>query len=151
MITHLSFSGKWALGILLGLGSLLVSVPSHAETIRVALVQRAAQLQISSSKSVRLRFPSRSSSLRSVPFKVKPSRDGLRINGKSTRSHRVIIQSRTGELSISIAQHDRKGVSGSNSHRWSGSGVLEIYKQGTTLLAVNRVDLEAYVAGVVSS
>jgi stage II sporulation protein D len=63
----------------------------------------------------------------------------------------VIIQSRTGELSISNSQHDRNGVSGARSHGWSVSGVLEIFNQGTTLLAVNRVDLEAYVAGVVSS
>ena len=32
-----------------------------------------------------------------------------------------------------------------------GGGILEVYNRGTTLLAVNRVGLEEYVAGVVSS
>jgi len=146
-----SVSGKLTFGVVLVSLSLFVSPQSRAETIRVALVQQASQLQISSSKNVRLRFPSRKTSVVSVPLRILPSRNGIRINGKPTRSSHVIIQSRTGELSISTSQHNRQGSGSSHPQRWSVSGVLEIHNQGTTLLAVNRVDLEAYVAGVVSS
>ena len=146
-----SVSGTLAFGVVLVSLSLFVSPQSHAETIRVALVQQASQLQVSSSKKVRLRFPSRKSSVVSVPLRILPSRNGIRINGKPTRSSHVIIQSRTGELSISTSQQNRQGSASSHPQRWSVSGVLEIHNQGTTLLAVNRVDLEAYVAGVVSS
>ncbi len=146
-----SVSGKLTFGVVLVSLSLFVSPQSRAETIRVALVQQASQLQISSSKNVRLRFPSRKTSVVSVPLRILPSRNGIRINGKPTRSSHVIIQSRTGELSISSSQHNRQGSASSHPQRWSVSGVLEIHNQGTTLLAVNRVDLEAYVAGVVPS
>lgn len=120
-----------------------------AEYVRVALVQQASQIHISSSGPLNVRFVSGKVSLFRTPITLSPATGGFWLNGELSHSDRFIVQSRSGDLDLGISQIASGGDG--RTQGWSLSGDLEVRNQEGTLLVVNRVDLEEYVAGVVSS
>ena len=135
---------KWVrcFGLIVVLGGFSVGSPTEAaESVRVALVQGARQIHVTSSRAMQLRFSSGKSMEYDVPLRISTSGGGLEINGKRARSQTVSIRGRRRELILSKR----------NGQKWTVSGSVEVQNNAGRLLVLNRVNLEKYVAGVVSS
>lgn len=121
-----------------------------SETIRVALSQEANQVHIQSGKSVRLRVSSGKRVPGKLPLTVKPTVGGLLIHGhQKITKESLIVQSGKGTITLSI--NERAGKSSPHGKKWVVSGSVIIKASGASLLVVNQVDLDDYVAGVVAS
>lgn len=131
------------------MGTVFPSVGA-SETIRVALSQKAAQVHVQSGKSARLRVSSGRRVPGKLPVTVKPTVGGLLINGhQKITKESFIIQSGKGTITLSI--NERAGESSSHGRKWVVSGSVTIKASGASLLVVNQIDLDDYVAGVVVS
>ncbi len=131
------------------MGTVFPSVGA-SETIRVALSQKAAQVHVQSGKSARLRVSSGRRVPGKLPVTVKPTVRGLLINGhQKITKESFIIQSGKGTITLSI--NERAGESSSHGRKWVVSGSVTIKASGASLLVVNQIDLDDYVAGVVVS
>lgn len=115
------------------------------EWVRVALLQHSPSIKLSADQTLRLRFSSGQTVVAETRIVIAPSGQGLHVNGRATGEQMVSIQSPAGRLELSSATRSN------GTHIQEVTGHLEIRNQGTTLLIVNRVDLEEYVAGVVGS
>ena len=136
--------------VLLTLGFLLHPLVSWAgtlPTVRVALSVDAAQVTLASSQSLTLsfadgkRFP--------VPHTVtiRPILGGLQINAEKIHKTSAVLSNGEGPITLRIS-----GEAGStHHHQWKVRGDIVINNHGPRMLVVNEVDLEKYVAGVVSS
>lgn len=123
------------------------SQAGNIPTVKVALALKASQVNFSSSKNLQIslargkRFPlPRSSSIR-------PTKGGFLINGKRIEGRKVFLEDRGAHLKLSI--HD--GATGRQGRQWLVKGDIVLTLQGSRIAVVNHVNLEKYVAGVVSS
>ncbi|NKB80306.1 MAG: SpoIID/LytB domain-containing protein [Nitrospirales bacterium] len=118
------------------------------EEIRVALAQQVAEVKILSPQSIRFKVFSEQRSHVESPLVVSPAGTGLMINGTQHDADHMIIYGHSREgLTLSVKQHS----SSQDATNWRVSGHLHISNQNATLLIINKIDLETYVAGVVSS
>jgi len=115
--------------------------------VRVALSADADQVTLSSSQGLRLAFPGGKRVYVSKTATIRPTRSGLLINGKKLHVTSTVISNGERPLRLSIGRNGGTKPG----HQWKVRGHIVITGQGSRLLVLNKVDLEKYVAGVVSS
>ena len=135
MRAHCKIAVMWCLAL-----SLPVAVTSmaRAETIRVALLQQAEPVVLSSAQGFLIRTGGEdwrdSSTGRSITVSLGSNGTGLLLDGRRVRTNRVELRGRNGEIIIGGL------VLG---------GQVVVKPMGIRLLVINLVDLEEYVKGVV--
>ena len=135
--------------IIVGLVFLLLS-PSRiiaSEDIRVSLTDKATRIVMSSSSPITLRFPSGQRVREKEPLDIEPQGTGLRVNGRRLTFKKVFARARSGGLTLAIRQSTSGG---SSNKQWHLRGGVELQRHGSRILVINQVDVEDYVAGVVT-
>ena len=121
-----------------------------SEDIRVSLADDATQIVLEASHPITLRFPSGQRVIETAPLTIQPSGRGLSVNGRQLAFQKLVAKAKRGGLTLSL-RGSRSGRSrGSKTKEWSLRGKVELQRQGSKVLVVNHVDVEAYVAGVVT-
>ncbi len=121
-----------------------------SEDIRVSLADDATQIVLEASHPITLRFPSGQRVIETDPLIIKPSGTGLSVNGRRLAFQKLVAKAKRGGLTLTL-RYSRSGRSrASKAREWSLRGKVELQRQGSKVLVVNHVDVEAYVAGVVT-
>ena len=111
---------------------------AFAETIRVAILQQAESVSVTSSQGIIIRTNADDGGEgvtgRSLTISVAPGPHGILMDGQRLRTDRLELRGRNGELSLN-------GL--------SLPGHLIVKRQNNRLLVINELDLEDYVKGVV--
>lgn len=128
----------------MGPGPLLMPVHA-ADHVRVALTEKATRVTVTSVGGLRLSSSSDNQVAVSSGVTVVRNGGALQVDGERVRGDRITLRGHDGALTVML--HDAK----SDTHQWMVRGDVEISKRDAHLLVVNRVDLEEYVAGVVSA
>ncbi len=123
---------------------------SASEEIRVSLAENASRVVLSASYPIILQFSSGQRVQESSPVVIQTAREGLRVNGRQLKFRTVFAKARRGELSLTVQRATSKIFSEKNGRRWKLSGGVDIQRHHSRLLVVNRVDVEDYVAGVIT-
>ncbi len=121
---------------------------AHAsDRIRVVLSEQADHVTVASAGALRLELPS--GDRVDVASGVTIIRKGneLQVDHDRVRGSRLAIHGTHKDLEVTLQGH----ALGSTRQQWVVPGGLDLTVQGASLLVVNLVDLEEYVAGVVSS
>ena len=130
----------------MGLGSFPASV--HAsDRIRVALAERAGHVTVVSAGDLRLELPSGDRVEVASGVTIIPKGHELQVDDRRVRGNRLAIQGTHEGLQVTIQRPSPDAAS----QQWMVYGGLDITVRDGYLLVVNLVDLEDYVAGVVSS
>jgi stage II sporulation protein D len=139
-----------------------IPAPAAAEAVRVLLAQEVSSVEVRSDSEIILTALDRSVRVRG-PLVVSVAGLGIAINGKHMGGDQVEIRPVRSVLSISLpksvaavsGKSKQAGPAGSaRVEADSGmpiSGTVRITRRATGLSAVNHVDLEEYVKGVVPS
>lgn len=140
--------------------SLPVSV--SAESVRVLLAQDSSSVEVRSESEMILTAAGRSARVRS-PLLVSAAGSGIAINGTNMAGDQIDIRPSRSVLSLSfpktlaVASGKSKPAGSAGSVRVEGdsgmpiSGTLRIARRAKGLSAINLVNLEEYVKGVVPS
>lgn len=134
---------------ILSLGFLLFPAESQAgniPTVKVALSLGASQIKLSSPKRLHLTLSDGKQLQLPTIASIRPTRNGFLVNGKRVADFRITIEDRGNILKLSI-----QSQTGPQSPQWAVKGAMVLTLQGSSMLVVNAVNLENYVAGVVSS
>ncbi len=132
-------------------GSMLLTLsalPSWAiasQDIRVSLTDNAVRVVISAMQPITLRFPSGQRTIETNILTIEPGGRGLRVNGRQLGFKKLFARAKRGGLTLSV-----HGSNGKGSRQWVVNGGVDIQRLHSTLLVVNQIDVEAYVAGVVT-
>ena len=118
-----------------------------ADYVRVALSERAGRVTVASAGDLRLDMPSGNRIEVASGVTIIPSGHELQVDDKRVRGTRLAVQATHEGLEVTL-QAERPDAP--NQH-WAVYGGLEITVRNGHLLIVNVVDLDDYVAGVVSS
>jgi stage II sporulation protein D len=141
---------------------LSLPIPVWAQSVRVLLAQEAPHVEIRSDADVVLISSSGSTRLR-PPLIVSAVSSGLLVNGKPVTGDRVEIGPSRSVLSLAFpkalpavgAKSKPAGRAGVASAEMAPSmpvgGAIRVLRRGKGLWAVNLIDLEEYVKGVVPS
>ncbi|MCA9473084.1 MAG: SpoIID/LytB domain-containing protein [Nitrospirales bacterium] len=135
--------------IVLGLLGVRPIVGLASEDIRVSLSDSAAHVMLTSSHPIDLRFPSGRQVVEFSPVHIEPLRRGLKVSGRRLSFTRVIARAHRGELRVSVSDSTAESVR-EPAKEWQLKGRVEIRHYQGRLLVVNHVDVEDYVAGVVT-
>ncbi len=146
-MTTSTFSPVWMLLLIIGAGLGPLSSVHAADHVRVALAERAGRVTVASVGDLRLETSSGDHVDVSSETTVVLKGHELQVDGNRVRGHGLAIHGTHNELHVTIQGSSPHAVS----QRWAVYGHLEITARDEHLLIVNVVDLEAYVAGVVSS
>lgn len=145
-MTTFIFSQAWILLLITGMG--LGSLPVQAaDQVRVALAERAARVTVASAGDLRLETPLGDRIDVSSEATVVLREHELEVNGNLVGGNGLAIHGTHNDLHVTI----QRSSSDATSQRWKVYGDLEITVRDECLLVVNVVELEKYVAGVVSS
>ncbi len=145
-MTTFIFSQAWILLLITGVG--LGSLPVQAaDQVRVALAERAARVTVASAGDLRLETPLGDRIDVSSEATVVLREHELEVNGNLVGGNGLAIHGTHNDLHVTI----QRSSSDATSQRWKVYGDLEITVRDEYLLVVNVVELEKYVAGVVSS
>ncbi len=145
-MTTFIFSQVWILLLITGVG--LGSLPVQAaDQVRVALAERAARVTVASAGDLRLETPLGDRIDVSSEATVVLREHELEVNGNLVGGNGLAIHGTHNDLHVTI----QRSSSDATSQRWKVYGDLEITVRDEYLLVVNVVELEKYVAGVVSS
>ena len=134
----------------LSAGLFLYPLDSQAQsepTINVALSLNASQVKVLSSKSLHIILPGGKRFSLPTSASIQPTKKGLLINGKRIEARRAILENRGHDLKLSIQGKPIR----SQRRQWVVRGDIIVNVQGSHLLVINKVKIEKYVAGVVSS
>ena len=116
-------------------------------TVRVALSLKASQVKLSSSQILHILLPGG----KRFPLKktviVRLDSGYLFINGKRLKKSSVVLT--PGKVNLHLVIDN--GQVGKPPQAWVLQGDIVIIPKSSRLLVVNKIDLEKYVAGVVSS
>jgi stage II sporulation protein D len=139
-----------------------IPAPAAAEAVRVLLAQEASSVEVRSDSEIILTAIGRSVRVRG-PLLVSVAGPGIAINGKHMGGDQIEIRPVRSVLSIffpkavAAVSGKSKPVGPAGSARVEAdsgmpiSGAVRITRRATGLSAVNHVDLEEYVKGVVPS
>lgn len=119
-----------------------------SELIRVALVDDATQIQISSQHPLLVRFETGERQPLPGPLSIIPEANGLKINGKQVQSRKITIKSAGQEFLLSAKRQSKPKEQATS---WDIETTVEAQILNGRLLIVTLVDLEKYVAGVVAA
>lgn len=142
-----TFSLVWMLLLIIGVESGSLPRVHAADHVRVALAEQADRVTVASAGDLRLETslgdPIDALSEATVVLKGHE----LQVDGNMVRDNGLAIHGTHKELQVTIQGSSPDAVS----RHWAVYGNLEITVRDEHLLIVNVVDLEEYVAGVVSS
>ena len=140
-------SPAWVLLLIIGVGSGSLSWVHAADHVRVALAEQADRVTVSSGGELRLETSSGDHIDALSETTVVLKGHELQVDGNVVRGNGLAIHGTHNELQVTIQGSSPDAVS----QHWVVYGDLEITARDEHLLIVNVVDLEEYVAGVVSS
>ncbi len=135
--------------LILSLAFFLSSAEGQAgniPTVKVALSLGASQIELSSPKRLHLTLLSGKPLQLLTTASIRTAMGGFLVNGKAVAARKIIIKDRGSTLKLWI-----KSKTESQSPQWVVKGDIVLTLQGSSMLVVNAVNLEKYVAGVVSS
>ncbi len=140
------------------LGFLLVSwiticspvVWATEPAIRVGLANAAQVLSIQSADSFSIRLPSGKTFNASGQVTVRVQGAGLLLNDRAVAEPHVWVEGSRGTYQVRVWMEAGKANLRDASQEWVVRGPLEIQSSASGLALINWIDLEAYVAGVVS-
>ena len=128
----------------------LSSFGASEHAIRVGLTDSAQVLSIRSSSPFFLKLPSGKRFKVSERVTVTRRGESLLLNKRSVSASTVLVQGGDGLYHVQVLAHAANSSVGNSKKEWSVRGPLEIQNSLSGLAVINRIDLEAYVAGVVS-
>lgn len=146
-MTKSTFSPVWMLLLIIGVGSGSLPRVHAADHVRVALAEQADRVTVASAGDLRFETPSGDRIDVSSEATVVLKGHELQVDGTLVRGNGLAIHGTHDELQVTIQGSSPDAVS----QHWAVYGDLDITVQDEYLLIVNVVDLEEYVAGVVSS
>lgn len=142
-----TFSLVWMLLLIIGVGSGSLPRVHAADHVRVALAEQADRVTVASVGDLRLETSSGNPIDVLSEATVVLKGHELQVDGNMVRGNGLAIHGTHNELQVTIQGSSPDAVS----QHWEVYGDLEITVRDEHLLIVNVVDLEEYVAGVVSS
>jgi stage II sporulation protein D len=142
----------------MGLGFLLVSwvmiVPpvvwATEPAVRVGLANAAQVLSIQSADPFSVRLPSGKTFNASGQVTVRVQGAGLLLNERAVAESRAWVEGSQGTYRVGVRMKVGESDSSDSSLEWIVRGPLEIQSAPSGLALINWIDLEDYVAGVVS-
>lgn len=146
-MTQSTFSPAWMLLLIIGVG--LGSLPwvHAADHVRVALAEQADRVTVASTGELRLETSSGDHVDALSEATVVLKGHELQVDNRPVRGNGLRVQGTDNELRITLQAPSPDATS----ERWVVYGSLDVMVRDGHLLIVNVVDLEEYVAGVVSS
>ena len=127
-----------------------LSFGASKHAIRVGLTDSARILSISSSSPFFLNLPSGKRLKVSERVTVTHRGESMLLNTRVVSASSVSVQGGDGIYQIKILASVANSSSHNSKNEWNVRGPLEIQNNGSGLTVINRIDLETYVAGVVS-
>ncbi|MDH5296660.1 MAG: SpoIID/LytB domain-containing protein, partial [Nitrospirota bacterium] len=118
--------------------------------IRVGLANAAQVLSIQSADSFSIRLPSGKTFNASGQVTVRVQGAGLLLNDRAVAEPHVWVEGSRGTYQVRVWMEAGKADLRDASQEWVVRGPLEIQSSASGLGLINWIDLEAYVAGVVS-
>jgi stage II sporulation protein D len=142
----------------MGLGFLLVSwitiiSPAAWATgpaIRVGLANEAQVLSIQSADPFSIRLPSGKTFHASGQVTVRVQGAGLLLNERAVAESRAWVEGSQGTYRVRVGMKAKQSAISDSSREWVVRGPLDIQSAPSGLALINWIDLEDYVAGVVS-
>lgn len=118
--------------------------------IRVGLTDSARVLSIRSSSPFFLKLPSGKRFKISDGVTVKRQREALLLNNRTVSASVVFVEGGDGMYHVQVVDSAANSGAKNSKNEWSVRGPLEIQNGPSGLAVINQIDLETYVAGVVS-
>lgn len=118
--------------------------------VRVGLADAAQLLSIQSSDAFSLRLPSGKKLRASGRVTIRVQGTGLLLNGRAVTASQVWVEGAAGSYQVQVETKNPKTGLGGSRPEWVVRGPLEIQSGPSGLALINWIDLEEYVAGVVS-
>ena len=146
-MTKFTFSPVGLLLLIIGMSLGPLPWVHAADHVRVALSEQADRVTVASAGDLRLEMPSGERMEVASGVTIITKGHELQVDDQPVQGNRLIIQATHEGLEVTL-QAERPDAA--NQH-WVVYGGLEITVRNGQLLVVNVVDLEDYVAGVVSS
>ena len=115
--------------------------------VKVALSLNASQVVFSSSRSLSISLPGGKRFSLPSAASVFPAENGFLINRQRIEARWVLLHDHGQNLKLTVYD----GSAGNPPRQWEVRGDVTLSLQGKNLLVVNHVNIEKYVAGVVSS
>lgn len=143
----------------MGLGFLLVNwitiffspvVWATEPAIRVGLADAAQALSIQSADPFSIRLPSGKTFNASGRVTVRVQGAGLLLNERAVAESRVWVEGSRGTYQVRVGTKAGEAIPSDSNPEWVVRGPLEIQSAPSGLALINWIDLEDYVAGVVS-
>jgi stage II sporulation protein D len=128
--------------------SLGFGAPEHA--IRLGLTDSASLLSIHSSSPFFLELPSGKRFKISDRVTVKPQGKTLLLNTRAVSASTVSVKGGSGVYQVAVLARTVNAGEKNSKNEWTVRGPLEIENIVSGLAVINRINLETYVAGVVS-
>jgi stage II sporulation protein D len=119
-------------------------------TVRVGLADAAHTLSIQSAAPFSIRLPSGKTFKASGRVSIRLHGAGLLLNEQAVAESRVWVEGSSEIFQVRVGVELGKAIPGDPSQEWVVRGPLEIQVTPSGLALVNWIDLEDYVAGVVS-
>ena len=124
-----------------------VGASEHA--VRLGLTNSAQSLSIHSSSKFFLKLPSGKRTKSSTNVTLTRQGDRFLINGRATSASAISV--RGGSVyQVKVLASAGKSLVGKSKKEWTVRGPLDIQRVPSGLAVINRINLETYVAGVVS-
>ena len=118
--------------------------------IRVGLADAAQIISIQSADSFSLRLPSGKRFHASGRVTIRGQGAGLLLNERSVAESHVWVEGSSGTYQVRVGTKAGEADLSDSGQEWVVRGPLEIQSDPSGLALINWIDLEAYVAGVVS-
>ncbi len=118
--------------------------------IRVGLTDSARVLSIRSSSHFFLKLPSGNRFKISDGVTVKPQGEVLLLNNRTVSASVLFVEGGDGIYHVQVVDSIANSGAQNEKKEWSVRGPLEIQNTPSGLAVINQIDLETYVAGVVS-
>lgn len=145
-MTKSTFSPVGILLLIIGVGLGPLSWVHAADHVRVALSEQADRVTVASARDLRLDMPSGDRVEVASGVTILPKGHELQVDDRRLQGNRLSIQATHEGLRVTL-----QAAPPAEASHWVVYGSLDITVRGGHLLVVNVVDLEDYVAGVVSS
>ena len=115
----------------------------------MSLSEKAKKVVLTAKASISLRFPSGQQVVESSPVIIESVSRGIKVNNRRLPFTQVMVGARRGEMTVEITGSTSRS-SLSQPKRWRVNGRVDIQRHQSALLVVNQLDVEDYVAGVVT-
>lgn len=128
----------------------VVSFGNAEHAIRLGLTDSARILAVHASSPFILKLPSGKRFRISERVTIQLQRDALLLNNRAVPASAVSVQGGDGVFHVTVLAMADKALGKNAKKAWTVHGPLDIQSVPSGLAVVNRINLETYVAGVVS-